>query len=291
MPAAPATEFVSVNGLRLAYQHWPGRAGAPALLGLPHLTGHKGSYYDLAAALAPDYNVYALDLRGRGESDAPADGYGFAYHAADLLACADAWGLARFGLIGHSFGATTAAYLAALRPERVGALVLLDGGCEPPAATLQRMYPTVAALARTYPSVDDYLDEVQALPYFQPWDAALERYFRADLLTLPDGQVRPRGSAAAVRRDLDQHFFYTLRPSLPAIACPTLFLRPEYGLLGGQRGQVFSEAEAATLVAALPHGQRGDVAGANHYTLLLKDGPPVLAPVRAFLRRHWSTVL
>src|SRR5690242_11508551 len=137
----PATQFVNANGIRLAYWHWPGRPGAPALLCLPHLTGHKGAFSDLGAALSPDYGVYALDLRGRGESDQPAEGYGFAYHAADVLACADAWGLPRFGLIGHSFGATAASYLAVLRPERVSALALLDGGCEPPAATLQRMYP------------------------------------------------------------------------------------------------------------------------------------------------------
>src|SRR5690349_6211374 len=119
MSGMPPTQFLEANGLRLAYQHWPGRPGAAALVCLPHLTGHKGSYADLGAALSPDYAVYALDLRGRGESDQPAEGYGFAYHAADLLAAADVWGLPAFTLIGHSFGATMATYLAAIRPERV----------------------------------------------------------------------------------------------------------------------------------------------------------------------------
>jgi len=279
----PPTQFVTANGLRLAYQHWPGRPGAPALLCLPHLTGHKGSYADLGAALAPDYAVYALDLRGRGESDQPADGYGFAYHAADLLGCADAWGLPAFSLIGHSFGATAAAYLAALRPERVQALVLLDGGAEPPAATLRGMYPTVARLAQTYASVDAYLAAMQALPYHQPWDAALDRYFRADLLTLPGGQVRARASAVAVQRDLDLHFFYAVRPCLPALRCPTLFLRPALGLRDAERGHVFSEPDAQALVGTIPRGVRGDVPGCNHYTLLLHSGPPALPQIRAFL--------
>jgi pimeloyl-ACP methyl ester carboxylesterase len=131
MTDLPPTQYLTVHGLRLAYCHWPGRPGAPALLCLPHLTGHKGSYADLAAALSPDYAVYALDLRGRGESDQPAEGYGFAYHAADLLACADAWNLPAFSLIGHSFGATAATYLASIRPQRVRALVMLDGGADP----------------------------------------------------------------------------------------------------------------------------------------------------------------
>lgn len=283
MSALAQTQYVDANGLRLAYQHWPGRPGVPALLGLPHLTGHKGSYADLGAALAPDYDVYALDLRGRGESDQPADGYGFAYHAADVLACAEAWGLAAFSLIGHSFGATAATYIAALRPERVQALVLLDGGAEPPAATLRGMYPTVARLAQTYASVDAYVAAMQTLPYHQPWDAALERYFRADVVTLPDGQVRARASAAAVQRDLDLHFFYAVRPYLPTLRCPALFLRPALGLRDAARGHIFNEAEAQALVDAIPHGQRGDVPDCNHYTLLLHSGPPALPLVRAFL--------
>src|SRR5262249_54111457 len=157
---------------------------------------------------------------------------------ADLLACADAWGLSAFTLIGHSFGATTATYVAAIRPERVQALVWLDGGAEPPAATLRGMYPTGARLAQTYASADGYVGAMQALAYHQPWDAALERYFRADVVTLPDGQVRARASAEAVKRDLDQHFFYAVRPYLPGLQCPALFLRPALGLRDAERGHV-----------------------------------------------------
>ena len=31
MSDLPPTQFVTVNGVRLAYCHWPGRPGAPAL--------------------------------------------------------------------------------------------------------------------------------------------------------------------------------------------------------------------------------------------------------------------
>ncbi len=290
MADLPPTQFVIVNGLRLAYCHWPGRRGAPALLCLPHLTGHKGSYADLGAALSPDYTVYALDLRGRGESDQPAAGYGFAYHAADLLACADAWGLPAFSLLGHSFGATAATYLASIRPQRVRALVLLDGGADPTDATLQAMYPTISRLDQAYASVEAYLAAMQALPFFQPWDAALERYFRADVVTRPDGSVLPRASAAAVARDLDAHFMYSLCLHFPAVRCPTLFVRPALGLRG-DRGQVFSEAEAQAITRHIPDCRRAEVPACNHYTLLLAAGPPCLPAVRAFLDPLRQTVL
>jgi pimeloyl-ACP methyl ester carboxylesterase len=286
----PATEFISVNGLKLAYQHWPGRLGAPALFCLPHLTGHKGGFADLAAALHPDYDVYAFDLRGRGESDRPAEGYGFAYHAADLLACADAWGLPAFSLVGHSFGATAATYLASIRPQRVRALLLLDGGADPKDETLRAMYPTIARLDQDFASIDAYLAAMRALPFFRPWEAGLERYFRADVEKLPDGRVRARSSAAAIKRDLDAHFVYSMCLHFPAVRCPTLFVRPALGLLG-DRGHVFSEAEAQAITRHIPDCQRADVPACNHYTLLLHAGPPVLPAVRAFLDPRLRPVL
>lgn len=285
MPAVPATQFAQVNGLRLAYAHWPGQAGAPALLCLPHLTGHKLSFADLAAALAPAYDVYALDLRGRGESDRPAEGYGFAYHAADVLAFADALGLSEFGLVGHSFGATASVYLASIRPQRVRAVVLMDGGADPRDANLRAMYPTIARLDEVYPSLGAYLAAMRAVPFFSDWDDALERYFRADVETLADGRVRSRSSALAIARDLDAHFLYSLCLHFPALRCPTLFLRPARGLLG-DRGHVFSEAEAAAITRHIPHCRRADVPGCNHYTMLLHAGPPVLPEITTFLAGH-----
>jgi len=285
MPPLPATQFARVNGLRLAYAHWPGAPGAPALLCLPHLTGHKFSFTDLALALAPAYDVYALDLRGRGESEKPAEGYGFAYHAADVLALADSLGLSEFGLIGHSFGATASVYLASIRPQRVRVVVLMDGGADPRDDNLRAMYPTIARLDQTYLTLDAYLAAMRAVPFFRDWDAALERYFRADVEQMPDGSVRSRSSALAIARDLDAHFFYSMCLHFPALRCPTLFLRPALGLLG-DRGHVFSEAEANAITRHIPNCRRAEVPGCNHYTMLLKSGPPVLPAISGFLAEH-----
>jgi pimeloyl-ACP methyl ester carboxylesterase len=288
MTEPPATRFAVVNDLRLAYTHWSGRPGAAPLICLPHLTGHKLSFADLGAALSPDFDVYALDLRGRGESDRPAEGYGFAYHAADVLAFADALGLSEFGLLGHSFGATAAVYLASIRPQRVRALVLMDGGADPKDETLRAMYPTIGRLDQTYPSLDAYLAAMRSIPFFQPWEAGLDRYFRADVEALDGGEVRSRSSALDIRRDLDAHFLYCMCLHFPTVRCPTLFLRPALGLLG-DRGHVFSEAEAQAILRFMPAARRADVPGCNHYTMLLHAGPPVLPLVRAFLAEQVSS--
>ena len=285
--AMSATRFVKVNGLRLAYAERPGRPGARPLLCLPHLTGHKGSFAPLAARLSPDDHVYALDLRGRGQSDQPADGYGFAYHAADILAFADALSLDSFALLGHSFGATAAVYLASIRPKRVSALVLMDGGADPRVETLRAMYPAIQRLEQRYPSLDACLAAMRALPFYRPWSAALEQYFLEDVETLPDGTLRSRSSSAAIRRDLDQHFLYSMCLHFPALRCPVLFLRPGLGL-AGERGHVFSEAEAGAITTSIPGCARVDLPGVNHYTMLIHDDPPVAEPIREFLKQLQS---
>jgi pimeloyl-ACP methyl ester carboxylesterase len=283
MTTLPPTQFINANGIRLAYADWPGRAGAEPVICLPHLTGHKGSFGPLAQRLWPDWRVLALDLRGRGESDRPDDGYGFAYHARDILALADALDLPRFVLIGHSFGATAAVYLASIRPNRARAVVLLDGGADPQVATLRAMYPAIQRLEQRYPSLDAYLAAMRATPFFQPWNATLEQYFCDEVETLTDGSLRSRSSPAAIARDLELHFLYSLCLHFPALRCPVLFLRPGNGL-AGEQGHVFSEVEAQAITANIPNCTRIDVSGANHYTMLMSDEPVVAAPIQEFLQ-------
>jgi pimeloyl-ACP methyl ester carboxylesterase len=273
-------QFIHVNGLRLAYREWPGERGP--LICLPHLTGHKGSFNQLAQRLAPEYRVLALDLRGRGDSDKPAEGYGFAYHARDVLAFADALDLETFTLIGHSFGATTAVYLTSVRPERVQAIVMLDGGADPKELALKAMYPTIHRLGHAYPSLADYLAAQRAAPYFRPWSASLEAYFTEDAEARPDGAVWSKSSAEAIAHDMDLHFLYCLCLHFPNMHRPALFVRPALGLLG-EKSHVFSELEAAAIVRNIPNCRRVDVPEVNHYTMLIHDDPPVVEPVREFL--------
>jgi len=276
---------VSINGIKLAFLERPGERGP--IICLPHLTGHKGSFINLAERLSPTYRVIALDLRGRGDSDKPEGGYGFAYHARDVLAFAEARQIETFTLIGHSFGATTATYIGSIAPQRVEAVVLLDGGADPKEDALRAMYPTIRRLGKVFASLDEYLAAMRPQPFYQPWSTALERYFVDDAETSPDGLVRSKSSAAAIERDLDQHFMYSMCQHFPALRCPTLFIRPMLGLMG-DKGHVFSEAEATAIVKHIPRGRRADVPGVNHYTMLIHDEPPVVEPIHKFLEEVYA---
>ena len=277
------TATIQLSDITLSYTEWPGEQGP--VICLPSFAGHKGSFTKIAEGLAPTYHLFALDLRGRGDSDKPADGYGFAYHARDLLQFVDALGIDTFAIIGHSFGATVGTYLASIRPLRLRAIVLIEGGADPTERVLEAIRPTLRHLDKQYPSLAAYLEAMRALPFYNnPWSDSLERYLRQDVHVLPDGSVRPKASAEALQRDLDLHFHYSMCLHFPFVQCPALFIRAGEGLAGGERGHIFTEPETAAIVDWLPQGRRVDLPpGANHYTMVLHDDPPVLPPIREFL--------
>lgn len=67
----------------------------------------------------------AYDLRGRGNTVGPEGDGSFTLLAADLEAFADALGLARFHLVGHSLGTAVAMQYALEHAERLRSLVLV----------------------------------------------------------------------------------------------------------------------------------------------------------------------
>jgi pimeloyl-ACP methyl ester carboxylesterase len=101
------------------------RAGAGAPLLLLHGWGGAASYWGgTLGALSGAYDIVAPDLPGFGESPPLAGEANAERLAATVIGLADALGLERFDLNGHSFCAGVAVYVAARHPERVRRLVL-----------------------------------------------------------------------------------------------------------------------------------------------------------------------
>jgi pimeloyl-ACP methyl ester carboxylesterase len=76
------------------------------------------------------FRAIAPDLRGRGQTEAPAslEGYGLGAMVPDLVALLDHLGLERAHVVGHDFGAALAWIFAAVQPARVDRLVTLSVG-------------------------------------------------------------------------------------------------------------------------------------------------------------------
>jgi pimeloyl-ACP methyl ester carboxylesterase len=104
-----------------------GDGGMPVVF--VHSAGGSTEHWaaQLAHLRAGGRRAIALDLRGHGRSNPPADGdYSIAAMAGDVIAVADHLELARFALVGHSMGGAVATATAGLHPERIAGLLLLD---------------------------------------------------------------------------------------------------------------------------------------------------------------------
>jgi len=82
----------------------------------------------LAEELAADYDVFLIDARGHGRSDAPDSGYDAETRVADFVGAIDALGIENPILFGHSMGGDTVSAAAAEYPDLPRAVVLEDPG-------------------------------------------------------------------------------------------------------------------------------------------------------------------
>jgi lipase len=106
--------------------HAWGDPAAPPLVCLHGVTAHGRRFRRLAEErLADAFHVLAPDLRGHGNSDWEPP-WTIATHAHDVLETLDAAGIRRACWIGHSFGGRLVLELAALAPERMERIALLD---------------------------------------------------------------------------------------------------------------------------------------------------------------------
>ena len=125
--AAPASKFVTLEGLKFHYLDWGGEG--PPLLMLHGFTGHAHTWDRTAAGLGERYRALALDQRGHGDSDwAPV--YGGRPMVEDVRRFLDAIDVERVDLMGLSMGGNVAYLFAASNPQRVARLEVLDIGPE-----------------------------------------------------------------------------------------------------------------------------------------------------------------
>jgi pimeloyl-ACP methyl ester carboxylesterase len=196
--------------------------------------------HQVPALVDAGFRAVAPDLRGRGRTQAPprVEDYALPGMVPDLVALVDALGVDRAHIVGHDFGAALGWLLAALRPERVGHLVVLSVGHP---ATRER--PTLEQLQKSWYQVlfqfegvaEDLLrqDDWFLFREFLQGDGDVEDYV-ADL-------SRPGALTAALnwyRASFPVARLLAPAPKLPPVQAPTLGLwstgdryLPEYRML------------------------------------------------------------
>ena len=266
---------VAGDGVELAFGYWPGR-GAP-VVALHGLTASYTNFVGIAESLAARLPLFAVDLRGRGDSDKPDGPYGMAQHARDVAAAMRAMGLDASIIIGHSMGAFIATALAAQNPELVAGLILIDGGYVLPAGAAvstdkgmnSALAERIEQLRRTYPSRDDYRTFWRAQPHFPPaeWNPWIEAFL--DYEVGGESPVKPKASEAAVLADLGEAFqTQAVLDRLRSIRVPTLFVRAENGFVPSQP-PLFPDQLVPQIQACIPHIEDHKIPGTTHYTMVL----------------------
>ncbi len=119
---------VRANGIEHRVLEY-GEAGQASVVMLPGITSPAATADFVARPIAEQgFHVVVPDLRGRGESEVPPAGsYRITDYAADVAGLAEALGLERPAILGHSLGARIAAAYGVLHaPEDHGLLLLVD---------------------------------------------------------------------------------------------------------------------------------------------------------------------
>lgn len=138
---------VHANGIRQHYLRYGGTVGAhaarPAVIIIPGITSPAITWGFVGETFGEQFDTYVLDVRGRGLSEAsPSLDYSLDAQAADVIAFAQALGLERYSLVGHSMGGRIAIRAARSKPEGLVNMVLIDPPVSGPG---RRAYPAQLA--------------------------------------------------------------------------------------------------------------------------------------------------
>lgn len=269
---------IAVEGGHLAtFRLGSDRADAPLALAIHGITSTSRSWLATADALGDQAALIAVDLRGRGRSNELPGPFGIAAHVRDMLAVLDHFGLQHAVVAGHSLGAYIAVALAAAHPERIAALVLVDGGLtipesegvDPEQFMREFLGPTLERLEATFADRDDYRAWWAQHPAFASSDVdreQLAQYADHDLVGEPPqlrSSVNPH-VVAADGTDLFESAGAAQSLEVPAV------------LLCAPRGMVDDPHPMQPLAivqqwaAADPERRRAvQVPDVNHYTIAL----------------------
>jgi pimeloyl-ACP methyl ester carboxylesterase len=274
-------EYVIAGDITIHYIQW-GEQGPPILC-LHGLTSNAFAFQSFADELSTDHRVIAYDLRGRGDSDKPEDGYSVPIHADDLSELIDELGLTRPIIIGHSLGALIALYFAAHYPHKLSKLILLDAGAALPQEQPAWLATSINRLGTPLPSYQEYVQLLQMMPFLGPyWNPYFDIFFQHDVRPESDGTVISKAYREGIIEDMSH--FHEARPTeqWAHVQVPTLLLRAGQGLFT-DNDQLLSEEAALTVQRAIPTCRYVNFPTLNHNTILfgVERGP--VEEIRKFI--------
>ena len=187
------SKIIQTNGINLHYLD--SETAEKTIILMHELTANAHAFDGLLKeGLGKKYRIISVDLRGRGQSDKPTEGYTMKDHAQDIVGLMDVLGLEKCVVGGHSFGALLTFYMAFYHAERIEKMLLLDAAARLHPQTKEMLTPALSRIGQTYPSFDTYLEKVKSGAYMTYWEDTMLSYFQADVQTNADGTVIQRST-------------------------------------------------------------------------------------------------
>jgi pimeloyl-ACP methyl ester carboxylesterase len=287
---------VPVRGGTMRVGVWEPEGGADAhtVVAVHGITSSHVAWAELARAL-PDVRVVAPDLRGRGRSRDLPGPYGMPTHADDVAAVMDVLGVGRAVALGHSMGGFVSLVLADRHPDKVSALVLVDGGMPllpPPGVAPEQLAvavlgPAAQRLAMTFPDAQAYREFWAGHPAIgREWTPLTSAYVDYDLAT-DGGALRPATRAAALQEDIRELVDgESLLTALAGLRHPTTWVVAPRGLMD-EVPPLYPQQARSHWLGEHPTVELVEVDDVNHYTIvMLRRGVDQVVPhVRAALGR------
>ena len=262
---------------------WRSGEGPDPVVCLHGITAQHRAFSAAAREVGPSRPLVGVDLRGRGDSAKPPSGSGLDAHAGDVIRVLDHLGLEGAVIAGHSMGAFVGLKAALSHPDRVRALILLDGGWprveqqgEPSEEEKKEAEAVEEGLARAFSRLDrvfespkDYLnfwfpDQGLTMDDLPP---DLADYYLYDLQEV-EGGYNPKASRAAAEEDSPS--IASVSPTaeeMRGVGCPVALVRASEGFFPGSDPLISAETRDA-MAAALDLRSDTVLEGANHYTML-----------------------
>ena len=225
------------NGDHLSYIK---QGSGPVVVLLPGWSQSAAQWKPQIDDLARDHTVYALDLRGHGESANSNGGYRIARLAADLREALELADLRDVTLMAHSMGCSVVwAYLEHYGTDRVSRLVLVDQApmvtgkpwlTDEEKVTYGCLFPDAAAL-------EGFVSAVNATDTVEGHKEIIRGMFTADIdedtlaWIAEQNLMMPRGSAADLLWD---HCLQDWRDVIVDIDLPPLVIGAEKSIFSAE---------------------------------------------------------
>ena len=259
----------ALDGVELHALFW-GDASRPALV-LLHGGGANAHWWDhLAPTLAERFHVVALDFRGHGDSDHPAELLPGAFQR-DLEALLVELGSDEVFLVGHSMGGHVALdHASRVKATRGVVAIEVARGAE---RREKRRTRLALAARRSYRTRAEAVSRFRLLPHSPATEESLR-------LSIAENSVReePDGRFGF---NFDPRWFSLpsgSAPDLSKIECPVLVIR-------GSDSSLLSRSGMDGLVAGLRRASGIEITAAGH-NVHLERPAEVLGALEPFLDEH-----